>query len=673
MTDIQDDTTAGPAPTPAEERRTTEGSVFTVTGGDWDTLIDEDHDDRIVINMGPQHPSTHGVLRLVLELEGETVHQARSVIGYLHTGIEKNCEYRTWTQGVTFVTRMDYLAPLFSEAGYCMGVEKLLGIEVPRRAQVARVLLMELNRISSHLVCLATGGMELGALTGMTAGFREREEVLHLLEFLTGLRMNHAYIRPGGLSQDFPEGWAEKVTDLIKVMRSRLPDYDKLLTGQPIWRQRLEKVGYLPLDGCLALGATGPILRAAGLPWDLRKVEPYSGYEEYDFEVPTATEADCYARYRLRVAEMHESLKIVEQAVQKMEPGPVMVAAALDRFRRHGQHTRARPQDHGSVDGVADPPLQAGHRGLPRARGPGVLGNRVAPRRARLPPGLRRRHAPGARPRARTQLREPADDAGDERGRHGRRRHRVHRQHRPGDGRGGPMTDIFDEVTRQRSKEIIAQYPQSRSALLPLLHLVQSVEGFVSPDGIRFCADELELTTAEVSGVATFYTMYKRTPCGEHIVSVCTNTLCAVLGGDDIYTRLEARLGVGHEETAGEPGSTGSITLEHAECLAACDLAPVLQVNYEFYDNQSVESAETLVDALQRGEKPHPTRGAPLTDFKTVELELAGIFPDLVHSVEGPSTAPETMRGAALASERGWLAPAMPDSAPAFPELPEKK
>ena len=236
--------------------------------------------------MGPQHPSTHGVLRLVLELEGETVTQARSVIGYLHTGIEKNCEYRTWTQGVTFVTRMDYLAPLFNEAAYCLGVEKLLGIEVPRRAQVARVLLMELNRIGSHLVCLATGGMELGALTGMTAGFREREEVLHLLEFLTGLRMNHAFIRPGGLAQDFPEGWAEKVTDFIEVMRSRLPDYDKLLTGQPIWRNRLEGVGYLPLDGCLALGATGPILRSAGLPWDLRKVEPYCGYEEYDFEVP---------------------------------------------------------------------------------------------------------------------------------------------------------------------------------------------------------------------------------------------------------------------------------------------------------------------------------------------------------------------------------------------------
>src|SRR5690606_5487767 len=245
----------------APQRETTEGTVYTVTGGDWDTLIDEEHDDRIIINMGPQHPSTHGVLRLVLELEGETVQQARSVIGYLHTGIEKNCEYRTWTQGVTFVTRMDYLSPLFNETAYCLGVEKLLGVEAPRRAQIARVLLMELTRIGSHLVCLATGGMELGALTGMTAGFREREEVLHLMEFLTGLRMNNAFVRPGGLAQDFPEGWEERVADFLKVMKKRLPDYDKLLTEQPIWRQRLEGVGYLPIDGCIALGATGPILR----------------------------------------------------------------------------------------------------------------------------------------------------------------------------------------------------------------------------------------------------------------------------------------------------------------------------------------------------------------------------------------------------------------------------
>jgi NADH-quinone oxidoreductase subunit E len=236
-----------------------------------------------------------------------------------------------------------------------------------------------------------------------------------------------------------------------------------------------------------------------------------------------------------------------------------------------------------------------------------------------------------------------------------------------------PLTPVFDEVTRQRTAEILARYPQSRSALLPLLHLVQSVEGFVSQNGIRYCAEVLELSTAEVSAVATFYTMYKRTPCGEHLVSVCTNTLCAALGGDEIYARLGRRLGVGHEETAGEPGAPGSITLEHAECLAACDLAPVLQVNYEYYDNQTPESAEALVDALQRGERPQPTRGAPLTDLRTVELELAGIFPDLATEVQGNSMAPETLRGVQLAAELGWTAPALPDTPPAFPPLAEKK
>ncbi len=311
----------------AATRETTEGRVYTVTGGDWDTVLEDAvHDERIIINLGPQHPSTHGVLRLVLELEGESVTQARSVIGYLHTGIEKNCEYRTWTQGVTFVTRMDYLAPLSNEAAYCLAVEKLLGIEAPPRAQVIRVLLLEINRISSHLVALATGGMELGSLTAMTSGFREREEALHLLEFLTGLRMNHAFIRPGGVAQDLPDGYEVKVKEFLQTMAKRLPDYDKLLTGQPIWRNRLKDVGYLPVDACLALGITGPVLRSAGLAWDLRKTEPYLGYEDYDFEVPTSTAADSFARYLLRLEEMHQSLRIINQTLKKLEPGPVMVA-----------------------------------------------------------------------------------------------------------------------------------------------------------------------------------------------------------------------------------------------------------------------------------------------------------------------------------------------------------
>jgi NADH-quinone oxidoreductase subunit E len=231
---------------------------------------------------------------------------------------------------------------------------------------------------------------------------------------------------------------------------------------------------------------------------------------------------------------------------------------------------------------------------------------------------------------------------------------------------------VFDQLTRDRAAELIARYPESRSALLPLLHLVQSVEGFVSQPGIEFCAVQLGLTPAEVSAVATFYTMYKRRPCGQHLVSVCTNALCAVLGGDAIFRTLSDHLGVGHEETAGEPGSVGSITLETAECLAACDHGPVLQVNYEYYDNQSPDSALDLVSALQSGAKPAPTRGAPLTDFRTVELEIAGIMPNLVSEVAGPSASVMTLRGSTLAEQTGQTAPAMPDHVD-FPPLPEKK
>ncbi len=307
---------------------TTEGKVYNLSGGDWDEVEgDEGIAQRVVVNMGPQHPSTHGVLRLILELDGENVTQARSGIGYLHTGIEKNMEFRTWTQGVTYVTRMDYLAPIFNETAYCLGVEKLLGItdQIPDRATVIRVMLMELNRISSHLVCLATGGMELGALTAMTFGFREREYVLDVLETVTGLRMNHAFIRPGGLAQDLPDGAEQQVADLVKYLRKRLPDTSNLLVDNSIWVARTEGVGYLDLTGCIALGMTGPVLRSTGYPWDLRKMAPYCGYEDYEFEVVTQTSCDAYGRFLIRLGEMQQSLNIVEQCLDKLRPGPVMV------------------------------------------------------------------------------------------------------------------------------------------------------------------------------------------------------------------------------------------------------------------------------------------------------------------------------------------------------------
>ncbi|AFU02103.1 NADH dehydrogenase (quinone) subunit D [Nocardia brasiliensis] len=310
---------AGPEPT-----------VVTVAGQDWEEVADSLRgagEERIVVNMGPQHPSTHGVLRLILEIEGETVTEARCGIGYLHTGIEKNLEFRNWTQGVTFVTRMDYLSPFFNETAYCLGVEKLLDITdaIPERVNIIRVMLMELNRISSHLVALATGGMELGALTPMLFGFRERELILDVFETITGLRMNHAYIRPGGLAQDLPDDGVTKVRELLALMPKRLRDMEQLLTANPIWKARTQDIGYLDLQGCMALGITGPVLRATGLPHDLRKAQPYCGYENYEFDIPTTTGCDCYGRYVIRVDEMKESLKIVEQCLDKLRPGPVMV------------------------------------------------------------------------------------------------------------------------------------------------------------------------------------------------------------------------------------------------------------------------------------------------------------------------------------------------------------
>ncbi|MBF6076465.1 NADH dehydrogenase (quinone) subunit D [Nocardia beijingensis] len=307
-----------------------EPATVTVAGQDWDQVAETlsgAGEERIVVNMGPQHPSTHGVLRLILEIEGETVTEARCGIGYLHTGIEKNLEFRNWTQGVTFVTRMDYLSPFFNETAYCLGVEKLLDIteQIPERATIVRVLLMELNRISSHLVALATGGMELGALTPMLFGFRERELILDVFETITGLRMNHAFIRPGGLAQDLPDNGVTKVRELLALLPKRLRDMEHLLTANPIWKARTQNIGYLDLQGCMALGITGPVLRATGLPHDLRKAQPYCGYENYEFDVPTTTGCDCYGRYVIRVEEMKESLKIVEQCLDRLRPGPVMI------------------------------------------------------------------------------------------------------------------------------------------------------------------------------------------------------------------------------------------------------------------------------------------------------------------------------------------------------------
>ena len=335
MTDTTDRETTRPVVTPEEStsdarvRRRDDGAVLRMSEtdasvmarGGGDPANDVDEGQRMILNMGPAHPSTHGVLRLMLELEGETVLRSKPVIGYLHTGMEKTGEGLTYLQGPTNVTRMDYAAPLFCELVYSMAVESLLGIDVPPRATWIRMLMCELNRVSSHLLFQATNGMDLGAVSMMIFGWREREEVLRFFEMVTGLRMNHNYIRPGGVAADLPDGWEVDLVRLLEIIPPRLDEYEVLLNNQPIFRDRLQGVGVINTAEALALSATGPILRATGYDWDLRRDEPYLAYDQVAFDVVVGAHGDAYDRYAIRLQEIRESLKIVEQAMELMPGG----------------------------------------------------------------------------------------------------------------------------------------------------------------------------------------------------------------------------------------------------------------------------------------------------------------------------------------------------------------
>jgi NADH-quinone oxidoreductase subunit D len=282
---------------------------------------DPTDDERMIMNMGPSHPSTHGVLRLMLELEGETVLRSKPVIGYLHTGMEKTGEVLTYLQGCTNTTRMDYASPLFNELVFSLATEALLEIEVPERATWIRMLMCELNRMSSHLLFMATNGMDLGAVGMMIYGWREREELLRFFEIVTGLRMNHNYIRPGGVAADLPAGWRDDVMRILDTLPERLAEYDTLMTGQPIWRERLQGVGVLNAAEALALGTTGPLLRSTGYAWDLRRDMPYLAYDQVEFDVIAGTYGDSYDRYAIRLNEIRESMRIVRQCIDKMPNG----------------------------------------------------------------------------------------------------------------------------------------------------------------------------------------------------------------------------------------------------------------------------------------------------------------------------------------------------------------
>ncbi|MGD0460529.1 MAG: NADH dehydrogenase (quinone) subunit D [Terriglobia bacterium] len=284
-------------------------------------------EERVILSMGPQHPSTHGVLRLVLELEGETVVRALYDIGYLHTGFEKSFEDKTYTQGITLTDRMDYLAPLSNNLGFCLAVEKLLDIEIPPRAQWIRVLLTELTRIQSHLVWLGSHAIDLGAMSVLLYCFREREDILHIFEMVSGQRMMTSYFRIGGLALEPPLGWLKRVEKFVKAFPGHLKEYEDLLTKNPIWLRRTVGIGKLTADEAIAWGLSGPSLRGSGVDWDIRKNQPYSSYDKFDFKVPTRPEGDVYARYLVRLEEMRQSLRIVQQAMEGLPEGPVKANA----------------------------------------------------------------------------------------------------------------------------------------------------------------------------------------------------------------------------------------------------------------------------------------------------------------------------------------------------------
>jgi NADH-quinone oxidoreductase subunit D len=311
--------------TQAAELRRELGGVLRLSEGvaldPGDVDFEYREDETMIINMGPQHPSTHGVLRVMLELDGETVLRSKPVVGYLHTGMEKTGEELMYIQGCTNVTRMDYLAPFFNELVYCMAVERLLDIDVPPRATWMRMLMCELNRVSSHVLWLATNGADIGAIGMLLYGWRERELLLAFFEKVTGLRMNHNYMRPGGLAADLPDGWRDDVAAICDVIPRRLDEYDSILTGQPIFQERQQGIGALSAEQALALGVTGPLLRASGVPWDLRRDMPYLAYDEVDFDVIVGTYGDCWDRYAVRLNETRESIRIIRQIMEHMPSG----------------------------------------------------------------------------------------------------------------------------------------------------------------------------------------------------------------------------------------------------------------------------------------------------------------------------------------------------------------
>ena len=515
--------------------------------------------ETMTVNMGPQHPSTHGVLRLVLELDGETVVSVSPTIGFLHTGIEKTAEQKKWQQVIPLVERMDYLGAQSNSLAFCLSVETLLGLEVPQRVKDIRVLIAELQRISSHLVWFGTHAMEIGAITGMLYAFREREILMNLNEMLAGFRFFPSYIRVGGLREDIPRGFKEAVSAFLDRFPGKLDEYETLITKNPIWLDRTRGVGVISLADCNAWGLFGPIARAAGGDYDVRRAFPYSGYETYKFDVIGATNGDVYDRY-------HDPRRRDARVREDLPPG-----AGADRpgGRLAGGRSQGRAAAQGRGlhrDGSADSALPDLLAGLQRPGRRRLRAGRGAARRARLLRGLGRHQPPVARAHALARADGEPGAAQVRRRRDDRRRDRGDRLARRGDGRRGSMsfhpampygTERWHRSERQTLPEgpefaftperraeyerLAAMYPPEhrRSSVLYALYLAQDQQGYITGNAARHVAEVVGITTADVEDVVSYYVMFHRNPVGKYVLQVCTTLSCALAGAERVVERME--------------------------------------------------------------------------------------------------------------------------------------
>ena len=554
---------------------------------------------NLTMNFGPQHPAAHGVLRLVVEMDGEVIERADPHIGLLHRGTEKLIEHKTYTQAVPYFDRLDYVSPMCQEHAFALATETLLGIEVPERGQYVRVLFSEITRLLNHIMNVCAFALDVGAMTPFLWGFEEREKMMGFYDRVSGARLHAAYFRPGGVHRDLPAGLADDIAAFCETFPKFIDDTEFLLTENRIFKQRTVDIGVISEDDALDWGLSGPMLRGSGLPWDLRKSQPYDVYDRMDFDIPVGKNGDCYDRYLVRIEEMRQSLRIIRQCLDELPDGPV-------KTQDNKISPPGRAEMKGSMEALIHP-LQALYRGIQGAGRRDLHRGRGSQGRVRRLSGLRRLQQAVPLQDSRARLRLPPGHRVHEQGPHAGRPGR----HRGLDGyrlRGGrPVSETFALTPENKAKAdaFIARYPEGRqaSAVLAVLDIAQRQNGgWLSPEAIEHVAGMLDMAQIRIYEIVSFYEMLHAEPVGEHMVRVCTTTPCMLRGSSDILEACKSELGV---EVGGTTGD-GKFTLTEFECLGACVNAPIVWIDDDYYEDLDPEKTVAVLKSFRAGERPQP-------------------------------------------------------------------